>query len=136
MTQIDSRESPDSRASFQGSRTELRDGETTIKIKSSLFEGGEGGGVWGAERKIVQNAVFFFRGKRHDNKILNVRILLSRNFVVITQAPMNRFCESGFGALESRLSFPATEPPGFRRVLEGSPVEPFQNPSKTLLKPF
>ena len=35
--------------------------------------------------EIVQNAVF--RGKRHDNKILKVQILLSRNFVVIAQAP-------------------------------------------------
>ena len=39
----------------------------------------------GAERKIVQNAVF--RGKRHDNKILKVQIFLSRNFVVMAQAP-------------------------------------------------
>ena len=39
----------------------------------------------GEERKIVQNAVF--RGKRHDNKILKVQILLSRNFVVMAQAP-------------------------------------------------
>ena len=40
----------------------------------------------GAERKTVQNAVF--RGKLHDNKILKVQILLSRNFVVIAQAPI------------------------------------------------
>ena len=39
----------------------------------------------GAERKIGQNAVF--HGKRHENKILKVQILLSRNFVVIAQAP-------------------------------------------------
>ena len=39
----------------------------------------------GAGRKIVQNAIF--RGKRHDNKILKVQILLSRNFVVMAQAP-------------------------------------------------
>ena len=39
----------------------------------------------GAERKIVQNVIF--RGKRHDNKILKVEILLSRNFVVMAQAP-------------------------------------------------
>ena len=39
-----------------------------------------------AERKICQNAVF--RGKRHDNKILKVQILLSRNFVVIALAPI------------------------------------------------
>ena len=42
----------------------------------------------GAERKIVQNAVFL--GKRHDNKILKVQILLSRNFVVMAQAPKHR----------------------------------------------
>ena len=39
----------------------------------------------GAGRKIVQNA--FFHGKRHDNRILKVKILLSRNFVVMAQAP-------------------------------------------------
>ena len=39
----------------------------------------------GAERKFVQNAIF--HGKRHDNKILKVNILLSRNFVVVAQAP-------------------------------------------------
>ena len=38
----------------------------------------------GAEREIVQNAIF--RGKRHDNKILKVKILLSINFVVMAQA--------------------------------------------------
>ena len=43
----------------------------------------------GAGRKIVQNAIF--HGKRHDNKILKVKILLSRNFVVMAQAP------KGFG---------------------------------------
>ena len=59
------------------------------KNKICVFQGG-GGWAGGAERKIVQNA--FFRGKRHDNKILNVRILLSRNFVVMAQAPT----ESGF----------------------------------------
>ena len=46
----------------------------------------------GAERKIVQNAIF--RGKRHDNKILEVQILLSRNFVVIAQAPMQKDIKS------------------------------------------
>ena len=47
-------------------------------------------GSLGGERKIVQNAVFFFfffRGKRHDNKILKLQILSSNNFVVIAQAP-------------------------------------------------
>ena len=39
----------------------------------------------GAGRKIVQNAIF--HGKRRDKKILKVKILLSRNFVVMAQAP-------------------------------------------------
>ena len=43
----------------------------------------------GGGRKIVQNAIF--HGKRHDNKILKVKILLSSNFVVMAQAP------GGFG---------------------------------------
>ena len=38
----------------------------------------------GAGRKIVQNAIF--HGKRHDNKILKVKILLSNIFVVMAQA--------------------------------------------------
>ena len=42
----------------------------------------------GVERKIVQKrCVFFFLGKHHDNKFLNSKILLSRNFAVIAQAP-------------------------------------------------
>ena len=56
--------------------------------KSKIF-GFWGGRALGAERKIVQNAVFF-RGKRHDNKILKVHILLSRHFVVIAQAPKGK----------------------------------------------
>ena len=63
-------------------RTFFRDGETTIKIKCALFEGG---GPWGQRGKSSKNAVF--RGKRHDNKILKVEILLSRYFVIIAQAP-------------------------------------------------
>ena len=59
--------------------TILRDSETTIKIKFSLFERG---GALGAERKIVHN------GKRHDNRILKSANLLLRNFVVIAQAPI------------------------------------------------
>ena len=39
----------------------------------------------GAERKIVQNTVFL--GKRHDNKILKVQMLLSKHLVVIAPAP-------------------------------------------------
>ena len=52
--------------------------------KICAFQGGVGRG---AGREIVQNAIF--RGKRHDNKILKVKILLSRNFVVMAQAPTN-----------------------------------------------
>ena len=59
----------------------FRDGETTIRIEFAVLKGGK----LGAERKIVPNAVF--RGKRHDNKILKVQISLSRNIVVIVQAP-------------------------------------------------
>ena len=45
-----------------------------------------GGGVGrGAGRIIVQNAIF--HGKRHDDKTLKVKILLSRNFVVMAQTP-------------------------------------------------
>ena len=61
----------------------LRASETTIKIKFALFRGGGG---QGAGRKIVENAIF--HGKRHDNNILKVKILLSRNFVVMAQAPI------------------------------------------------
>ena len=53
------------------------------KNKICAFQGG--GWAGGAGRKIVQNAIF--HGKRHDNKILKVNILLSRNFVVMAQAP-------------------------------------------------
>ena len=52
-------------------------------MKFALFGGGLGRG---AGRKIAQNAIF--HGKRHDNKILKVKILLSRNFVVMAQAPI------------------------------------------------
>ena len=44
----------------------------------------EGGGPWGQRGQSSKNAVF--RGKRHDNQILKVQIVLSRNFVVIAQA--------------------------------------------------
>ena len=39
----------------------------------------------GAGRKIAQKAIL--HGKRHDNKILKVKMLLSSNFVVMAQAP-------------------------------------------------
>ena len=70
--------------------TQFRAGETTIKIKFSLFEGG--GGAWGQRGKSSKTQFFFFflggGGERHDNKNLKVQILLSRNFVVIAQAPI------------------------------------------------
>ena len=52
-------------------------------------------------RGAGRNAIF--RGKRHDSKILKVKSLLSRNFVVMAQAP--RFsCEfiraNGFSRIE------------------------------------
>ena len=50
-----------------------------MKIKFALLRGGFGCGG------RVPNAVFL--GKRHDNKILKVHMLLSRSFVVIAQAP-------------------------------------------------
>ena len=52
------------------------------KNKISAFEGG---GPRGQRGKPPKNAVF--RWKRHDNKILKVFFLLSRNFVVVAQAP-------------------------------------------------
>ena len=61
----------------------LRDCETTIKINFPLLRGG---GPWGQRGKSSNNACF--RGKRRDNKILKVQILLSSNFVVIVQAPI------------------------------------------------
>ena len=75
----------------------------------------------GTERKIVPNAVFF-RGKRHDNKILKVQILLSRNFVVIAQAPRifgDQFCffqkfrkgVGGRGLATSRVQYAAKKGP-------------------------
>ena len=55
----------------------------------------------GAERKIVQNAIF--HGKRHDNKILKVKMLSSRNFVVMAQAPSfakkNKIAPQNWGLL-------------------------------------
>ena len=84
-------------ARIAGPSKKVRESETTIKIKFALFRGWVGRG---AERKIVQNAIF--HGKRHDNKILKVKILLSRNFVVMAQAPRRspgRF--ASFGARKS-----------------------------------
>ena len=68
------------------------------KNKICVFSGGGGGR--GAERKMVQNAIF--HGKRHDNKILKVKILLSRRFVVMAQAPKKGFpCNNRFPRTEN-----------------------------------
>ena len=52
------------------------------KNKIIAFEGGGALGQRGQSSKST-----CFRGKRHDNKHLKVQILLSRNIVVIAQAP-------------------------------------------------
>ena len=44
------------------------------------------GGNWGRRGKSTKNAGCL--GKRHDNKILKVQVLLSRDYVVIAQAPI------------------------------------------------
>ena len=49
----------------------VRDGETTTTIDFVFLSGG----CWGQRRKSSPNAVFL--GKRHDNKVLNSKILLS-----------------------------------------------------------
>ena len=65
-------------------RANFRDGETTIKIKFALLRGV---GLGGREENRPKNTAF--HGKCHDKQILKVQILLSRNFVVIAQAPTN-----------------------------------------------
>ena len=81
----------------------IRDGETTIKTKFCVFE--QGGGLGGREENRPK--MLFLRGKHHDNKILKVQILLSRNFVVIAQAPIEN--EGAFRA----FSNPPFVPPPF-----------------------
>ena len=56
-----------------------------------------------AERKIVQK--HFFLVKRHDNKILRVQILLSRDFVVIAQAPCFLEQKKNQGKLPKKQGF-------------------------------
>ena len=64
-------------------RVILRESETTIKIKFALFRGGWAGRQGGKLSKTL----FFLGNVIHDNKILKVKMLLSRNFVVMAQAP-------------------------------------------------
>ena len=61
------------------------------KNKIFAFEGW--GGLGGREEK---SSLVFFHGKRHDNKILKVEILLSRNSVIIAKAP-NLLVQEGPG---------------------------------------
>ena len=58
------------------------------KNRIIAFEGG--GGLGGREENRPKTLFFFFffRGKFLDNKILNSKMLLSRNSVVIAQAPI------------------------------------------------
>ena len=67
----------------------------------------------GAEKKIVQNSIF--HGKRHDNKILKVKILLSRKFVVMAQAPIY----SSVGC--APLPLPSSEPSSLHTLAWLSP---------------
>ena len=46
------------------------------------------GGGWAGGQGGKLSKTLFFMGKLHDNKILKVKILLSRNFVVMAQAPI------------------------------------------------
>ena len=62
----------------QNSPSKIQRRRDDNKNKISVFEGG----ALGAERKIVQNAVF--REKRHDKHFLKSQILSSKNVVVIT----------------------------------------------------
>ena len=88
----------------------------TIKIRFALFRGGLGRG---AGRKIAQNA--FFHGKRHDNKISKVKIVLSRNFVVMAQAPTLEGYFQGYFRGGGCIKFgPVLKEVLLRSFLEGS----------------
>ena len=77
-----------------------------------------GEAIQGAERKIVQNAVF--RGKRHDNKILNVQIILVDisdifNFFVSARGGgRGSLRRSGGGEVDFLLKIPERGSPGGR----------------------
>ena len=69
-------------AKTQKMRKMLRDCETTIKIKFTLFRGvGRGG------REENCPKTLFFSGNAMTIKFWKVQLLLSRNFVVMVQAP-------------------------------------------------
>ena len=63
----------------------FRDAETTIVIK---FASWRGSGRGKFEGKLSKNAVLFWGGEFHDNKIWKIRkYYFVRNFVVISEAP-------------------------------------------------
>ena len=57
--------------SRQISLPKIRDGETTIKIKFAVLRGGH----WGAERKIIQNAIFV-------ENVTTIKVFESANFIL------------------------------------------------------
>ena len=59
----------------------------------------------GAERKIVKNTVFFFVGNVTTTKNFTVQFLLSRNFVVIAQAPIYNAPSMHTVDFQARLKF-------------------------------
>ena len=63
----------------------VRESRDDNKNKICVFQGG--GGQGGREENCPKA---IYRGKRRDNKILKVKMLLSRNFVVMAQAPTQR----------------------------------------------
>ena len=73
---------PKIKEKFTDDLLQVRESEMTIKVKLAFFRGG--GGQRGSEENCPKR---YFHGKHHDNKILKVKILLSRNFVVMVQAP-------------------------------------------------
>ena len=90
------------------------------KIKFALLRGG-GGCRLGAERKIVQKRLFFGGGKRHNNKNLKVQILLSRNLVVVAQAPS--LCVELHRNIPSPLSYLEADFVSALRTRKGRPAE-------------
>ena len=111
---------------------------TTIKIKFAFCEGG--GNNIGGREEIDQSHCFL--GKRLDNKILKVQIRLSRNVVIIPQAPRHEAWRFRICAVSVFRVFPemflgrtpkgAYLPRGrFRHLLETPLLRtPFENPAQ------
>ena len=110
-----------------------------VKNKSFTFKGGRGGS-WGQRGKSSKNAVF--HGERHGNKLLKVQILLSRNFVVIAQAPRNNNLAWSFQSrLETSVpreiqNLDLQSSPTKRKGLGGWPAWKCQSGSQTGLENF